>query len=354
MSKPFISVVMPVYGVEQYLNRAAESILQQTFQDIELILVDDCSTDKCGTICEEIANKDHRVKVMHLKQNGGVSNARNQGMTLAEGHYVLFMDSDDYLDLDALQLAVDSIHKNPAKLVIWGLIEEYYDNSNQLATTVKVDYPEYLFSSKEELRPHIIRLENKTLLGYPWNKLYDLNYLREQQLQYDSMALNEDIFFNIAFVQDIDSLNILNIAPYHYQKKIDYGLTSKFVVDYYDLHMLRISKMLELYKSWGLCTEEVKKILANIYVRYVTSAIQRNCDKRSGMNGKEQKEFIEGLFDTYLYRELIEHVSPESKIVKLSVFLQNKKTNSCYMCGKGIYFVKNKLPILFAKLKQNR
>ena len=139
------------------------------------------------------------------------------------------------------------------------------------------------------------------------------------------------------------------------RKKIDYGLTSKFVVDYYDLHMLRISKMLELYKSWGLCTEEVKKILANIYVRYVTSAIQRNCDKRSGMNGKEQKEFIEGLFDTYLYRELIEHVSPESKIVKkLSVFLQNKKTNSCYMCGKGIYFVKNKLPILFAKLKQNR
>ena len=140
-------------------------------------------------------------------------------MTLAEGHYVLFMDSDDYLDLDALQLAVDSLHKNPAKLVIWGLIEEYYDNSNQLATTVKVDYPEYLFSSKEELRPHIIRLEKKTLLGYPWNKLYDLNYLREQQLQYDSMALNEDIFFNIAFVQNIDSLNILNIAPYHYQKK---------------------------------------------------------------------------------------------------------------------------------------
>lgn len=90
-----------------------------------------------------------------------------------------------------------------------------------------------------------------TLLGYPWNKLYDLNYLREQQLQYDSMALNEDIFFNIAFVQNIDSLNILNIAPYHYQKKIDYGLTSKFVADYYDLHMLRISKMLELYKSWG-------------------------------------------------------------------------------------------------------
>lgn len=106
------------------------------------------------------------------------------------------------------------------------------------------------------------------------------------------------------FVEDIDSLNILNITPYHYQKKVNYGLTSKFVADYYDLHMFRISKMLELYKSWGLCIEEVKRILANIYVRYVTSAIQRNCDKRSGMDVKEQKQFIKNLFDTYLYQEL--------------------------------------------------
>lgn len=355
MSKPFISVVMPVYGVEQYLNRAAESILQQTFTDLELILVNDCSPDRCGEICEEIAKKDHRVKVMHLEQNGGVSNARNQGMTLAQGNYILFMDSDDYLDSGALQSAVDSLRRNPAKLVIWGLIEEYYDSSNQLATTVKMDYPECSFSSKEDLRPHIIRLEEKTLLGYPWNKLYDLDYLRGQQLQFEDMALNEDIIFNIAFVHDIDSLNILNITPYHYQKKIDYGLTSKFVADYYDLHMLRISKMLELYKSWGLCTEEVKKILANIYVRYVTSAIQRNCDKRSGMSSKEQKQFIKGLFSSYLYQELIGHVSSENKIVKkLSGFLQNKNVNACYFAGKGIYLVKNKLPILFSKVKQNR
>ena len=146
MNKPFISVVMPVYGVEPYLHRAAESILKQTFRDLELILVDDCSPDRCGEICEEIAKNDSRVKVLHLKKNGGLSNARNQGMTLAAGKYILFMDSDDYLDLDALQLAVDSIHKNPAKLVIWGLIEEYYDNANRLSASVKVDYPEHLFS----------------------------------------------------------------------------------------------------------------------------------------------------------------------------------------------------------------
>ena len=193
------------------------------------------------------------------------------------------------------------------------------------------------------------------MLGYQWNKLYDFDYLREKQLKYEQVALIEDILFSISFVEDIDSLNILNITPYHYQKKIDYGLTSKFVSDYYDLHMLRISKMLELYKKWDLCTEEVKCILANIYVRYVTSAIQRNCDKRSGMTGRQQKQFIKNLYNSYLYQELMDFVSTENTIVKtLSGFLKNKKTTACYISGKGIFIIKNKLPILFAKVKQNR
>ena len=156
---------------------------------------------------------------------------------------------------------MESLQKNPAKLVIWGLIEEYYDNSNQIATTVKkVNYPEHFFSSKEELRPSYHSVRRKTLLGYQWNKLYDFNYLREKQLQYENVPLIEDILFSIDFVKEIDSLNILNITPYHYQKKMNNSLTTKFVADYYDLHMTRISKILELYKSWGLCTEEVKRI----------------------------------------------------------------------------------------------
>lgn len=355
MNQPFISVVMPVYGVEQYLNRAADSVLNQTFRDIELILVDDCSPDRCGTICDEIARRDARVTVMHLERNGGLSHARNQGMTLARGQYICFMDSDDYLDSNALQIAVDSIEKNPAKLVVWGLIEEYYNAADQLVSTVQVSYPTHLLSSRETLRPHLIRLEEKTLLGYQWNKLYDLDYLRQKQLKYEHIPLIEDILFSIAFVQDIDSLNILDITPYHYQKKIDSGLTAKFTANYYDLHMLRIRKLLELYQSWNLCTEEVKRILANIYVRYVISAIQRNCDKRSGLSCKEQKQFIREIFESDLYQTLIDYVSADSTIVKiLGGLLRNKKEIACYFSGKGIYFVKNKLPMVFAKVKQNR
>lgn len=355
MSRPFISVVMPVYGVEQSVARAAQSVLNQSFADLELILVDDCSPDRSGAICDEIAQTDQRVQVLHLEHNGGLSRARNSGMQLAGGRYILFMDSDDYLDQDALQIAVDSLQNNPAKLVVWGLIEEYYDTAGRLAETVRITYPACMCATAEQLRAHIIYLEEKTLLGYQWNKLYDFDYLQDKQLQYETVPLIEDILFSIAFVQDIDSMNVLDIAPYHYQKKTDAGLTSKFVPAYYELHMRRIEKMLELYQGWGLCNDEVKQILAGIYVRYVTSAIQRNCDKRSGLSGKQQRAFIQSVYTSELYNELMPYAAPQSRIVKmLSGFLKSKNTAACYLCGKAIYAVKTKLPVLFARAKQNR
>ena len=97
-----ISVIVPVYKVEKYIHRCIDSILAQTFTDFELILVDDGSPDCCGSICDEYAKKDSRVTVIH-KKNGGLSDARNAGLDFAMGDYILFVDSDDYIDADLLE-----------------------------------------------------------------------------------------------------------------------------------------------------------------------------------------------------------------------------------------------------------
>ncbi len=89
-----VSVIVPIYNVEAYLERCVESILQQTYEHIEIILVDDGSPDRCGSMCEDYAQKDNRIKVLH-KENGGLSDARNAGLEMAKGKYVLFVDSDD-------------------------------------------------------------------------------------------------------------------------------------------------------------------------------------------------------------------------------------------------------------------
>ena len=94
---PTISIIVPVYNTEQYLNRCIDSILSQSFTNFELLLIDDGSTDKSGDICDEYARKDERIKVFH-KKNGGVSSARNMGLDFARGEWITFVDSDDYID----------------------------------------------------------------------------------------------------------------------------------------------------------------------------------------------------------------------------------------------------------------
>lgn len=93
--KPLISVIIPIYGVEKYLNRAVDSVLMQTYRNLEIILVDDGSKDGCGKICDAYEKKEARVRVIH-KENGGLSDARNAGLAIAGGDYIAFLDSDDY------------------------------------------------------------------------------------------------------------------------------------------------------------------------------------------------------------------------------------------------------------------
>ena len=118
-----LSIIVPVYKTEQYLTRCVESILGQTFSDIELILIDDGSPDRCGEICDTFAKKDSRVKVIH-KNNAGVAAARNDGLRIANGKYVTVVDSDDYLDQNMYQNILEIVQKYDSDVVMCDCIKE--------------------------------------------------------------------------------------------------------------------------------------------------------------------------------------------------------------------------------------
>lgn len=117
-SKPEISVIVPVYNVEKYLERCVKSVLEQTFSDFELILVDDCSPDKSGILCDELEKTDERIKVIHRIKNGGLSAARNSGIDIIKGEYVFFLDSDDFLHKDALKTVYSDICSFDADIAV--------------------------------------------------------------------------------------------------------------------------------------------------------------------------------------------------------------------------------------------
>lgn len=177
---PTISVIVPVYKVEPYLCQCIDSILKQTFQDFELILVDDGSPDGCPAICDEYAEKDSRVRVIH-KENGGLSSARNVGLENALGQYISFIDSDDYIHNEMLEMMLLNLQKNDADMAVCG-VESVFP-----AETVY-----------HHIKPQVLsRQEAVDLLATQWwlfviacNKLYKRELF--SQVRYPEGFINED------------------------------------------------------------------------------------------------------------------------------------------------------------------
>ena len=355
-NEPLFSIVMPVYNVEKYLHDAASSVLQQTYTHFELILVDDCSPDGSPAICDKIAASDKRVRVIHKPANEGPSMVRNTGIDEAKGDYISFVDSDDTIDDDLLLEIAESLKTNPAQCVLFGITEEYYSKVGELKETITVIYPEKVLRNQNELRKEVIFIENSTLYGYSANKFYKTEYLKEIGIRFDkNLTLLEDISFNIEFFMNAESMNILETAPYHYKKRGQGSITDRFDPDYFRLHTDRVAKIKEQHLYWNLYKEEVKSILANIYCRYIFSALQRNYDRRAGMTNKERRKWVRELFSDDLFNELIPFAQPNSVTFKIMIWLLKKRcVYLLLLCSKAIFVIKNKLPMLFAKVKQKR
>lgn len=355
MGKVKFSIIMPVYNVEKYIRTAVNSVLSQTYDNFEIILVDDASPDNCPAICDEYAEKYNNVKCVHHSVNHGLSAVRNTGLQYASGEYVSFMDTDDYIDSDLLETVNSSLEKNPADSVAFGMKEEYYNKNNELCKTYEIIYgSEDFIAEKSELRKKLIMLEKATLLGYSANKFYKKEIILKNALFFEEVPLIEDFIFNAEFFENAASLNILNTSPYHYMKRIDGSLTNRFVKDYYSLHRRRVTMLTELYKKWGLLTDGVRKILGNIYARYIFSALQRNCDKRSGMNGSDRKKFLKEVFQDELFAELSPFIEIGGYAGLLYKCLKKQKTLLCLFWGRIIYITKEKMPVVFARAKQKR
>ncbi len=347
--KPAISIIMPVYNVEKYISTSIETILAQSFTDFELLLVDDCSPDNSGKICDDYALRDSRIKVMHFTQNGGVANARNTAMQTATGKYLCFLDSDDYFDENMLEVLIQSVTENPAQVVIFGVVEEYYGEEGTLKGTKRVAPENRIIKNKKELREEILRLEARDLYGYPCNKMYNLDFLRESKAVFPKMRFNEDIIFNIDFFMDAETCNTLDFAPYHYVKHTG-STTGSFIPTYYDDIMVKIDRLYEQLEYWNMSDKKNLEFLALRYTRYLFSALERNCDKRANMNSKQRKQFFKKAVNSERFNKLSNYLTGKGLIGIMAKMLKTKSSFLCLLIARVIYTVKNFLPELFTKI----
>ncbi len=216
-----ISIIVPIYKVERYLKRCVDSILNQTFTDFELILVDDGSPDNCGRICDEYAEKDNRIYVIH-KENGGLSDARNAGLDYATGQYIIFVDSDDFVEPDLLEKAYNTIIKG-YDIVSFGLniIDE---DENVSALTHSDAGKEFKFEKQDDYLAFILRIFMNWRVGWEaWSRIYRRDIIEKYGLRFEdnSRIFAEDMYFNLCYIVHTKTMYAMKDCLYNYLRRND-------------------------------------------------------------------------------------------------------------------------------------
>lgn len=222
MSHPIITIIVPVYKVEQYLSQCIESILKQTFKDFEVLLIDDGSPDNSGQICDQYANKDSRIQVVH-KKNRGVSSARNAGIKSARGTWICFVDSDDELKSNYLENFIQCLNKKEADLYVAGYTKKTPYSSSNFSLKDQI----YTYENREQA---IINLKNKVLFGIPWNKMFKTEIIHQNKLLFDeSLDSYEDELFVLNYIYYARTIYISSAITYLYNITNSSSLSQKYI-----------------------------------------------------------------------------------------------------------------------------
>lgn len=208
-----VSVIIPVYNAENTIERCVRSVLDQEFQDLELIAVDDGSKDASGKILDEIAEKDSRLHVVHV-ENGGVSRARNIGLSMIQGEYVQFLDADDYIPMESTKLLVRTMEKSQCDLVI---ADFYRVVGDKVARKGSIRSDALL--TLQEFATLMMESPSDFYYGVLWNKLYRSSILLENDLKMDEdLNYCEDFIFNMEYLLHTKTINPLPVPVYYYIK----------------------------------------------------------------------------------------------------------------------------------------
>ena len=331
------SVVVPCYKVEQYLPKCVESLCNQTLKEIEIILVDDGSPDNSGKICDEWAAKDSRVKVIH-KANGGVSAARNDGLGIAQGEYVLFCDSDDWMDNDALENLYLSGVKNQADVVIGDVSQVYGERKVPVHF-----YDKEFVSSDKALIDEMIKANfckkycpnpyhGKPAFGYggPWNKAVRREFVIENDIMFDVRVkgIFDDILYTAYILANAKKVVYIQKNVYNY-RILSNSITHSFKANLLEINEAIFNSWDEYLKKYGSDGRFNEAYAANVIRRLKSTLGLYYFSSKNPMSLRQQFKDIKRLIATEPYATAIKTANPSKLLHKYDELIWNSaKLNS--------------------------
>jgi glycosyltransferase involved in cell wall biosynthesis len=255
--KRLISIIVPIYRVEKYVSKCIDSLLLQTYSNIEIILVDDGSPDRCGEICDEYAAKDNRIKVIH-KKNGGLSNARNAGVRVAIGEYIGFVDSDDYVSNNMYEKLYATIVTANAEMAICN-----YSWVNEDGLVCEKDYAGKIFDGVLNRDEAFAALYNQSNTCYvtAFNKLYKYSLLNT--VRFPDGKIHEDEFTVHHFFDQCNTIACISDSLYFYVQRHG-SITSEFSIKNLDLYEAYLDRY-QFFYQYGIKTYAMQSIMTGGY-----------------------------------------------------------------------------------------
>lgn len=298
-SDPLISVVLPVYNAKDYLGRCLNSILKQTYENLEIICIDDGSTDGSEKILDEFGKKDDRIKIVH-KENGGESSARNAGLKMAAGEYIAFCDCDDWIDPEMYEVLAQELNNKSVDIAAASWYIETDLQSQEIKNSLPVNGQAF---ERDELLKYLYMRDSYRGFAYMWDKLYKREILKDKQgnwiLFHEELCLGGDVLYLAETALNVKKAKYIDRAFYHYYQRNDSGC-----------HTKDVRKLRDWIRAYELILKRFKEEqIADEIVDYVKRFLAYHSSNAAEIAEAQGQEEAKKEFQRFMERYKQEYIS---------------------------------------------
>lgn len=316
-----LSVIIPVYNVEPYLSSCLDSVIGQTYQNLEIILVDDGSTDNSGLICDDYALKDMRIQVIH-KENGGLSSARNAALDIAKGEYIAFLDSDDYLDTTAFEKCMARLLKTSADVCMFS----HYTLNNEECIAHAIPLERDLYQNEEiqkEILPRFIgkKQGERELAGFVCRQVFKRSVIGRIRFRSEREYFAEDVVFDIEVYRSINKFCVLN-EPLLYYRYVSSSLSNNYRKDLFKKLQTLLAFMDESLKTNNIEGERERLLETAFKFSFYGC---RNVKRGIELTKKEKIQAIKDIATNTFVTESIQKLPRQNIKEKIFAWLLKRK-----------------------------
>ncbi|MDO4436958.1 MAG: glycosyltransferase [Coriobacteriaceae bacterium] len=357
---PLVSVIIPAYNVEAYVEAAVQSVLDQTLRDIEVIVVDDGSRDATGEILDRMAERDSRLTALHV-ENGGAPAARNLAIERARGRYMVFVDADDECVPTMLETLAGIMERDHCELAVCGfeiVTTTGYGNGEDSGDNTFVEVksvPSATYRTAEEFHRASPELFDNNMFYPPWNKMFLSSRLNELNIRYRDVFW-DDFPFVLDYIRDVQSVSMVSEPLYRFFRRRADSETARYRDGVFEKRETENDWMRELYAHWGMQNNaDADEMVSRRYIERLVGCVANECSPKNPKSFGQKRAAVAHMLASPAVRPALAAARPRSAKMRLMLIpYRMRSATLCLASGMFIEWVRGAAPTLFAKLKAHR